>query len=73
MVSFEFFVFRGMFYRTLAAAPDKLGLKGTVTYTIMPEGDDEAKCRKWMTGLPASLSFSCQKSKNIDTFDDLCT
>ena len=35
-------VFRGMFYHTLAAAPDKLGLKGTVTYTIMPEGDDEA-------------------------------
>ena len=55
MVSFEFFVFRGMFYRTLAAAPDKLGLKDTVTYTIMPEGDDEAKCRKWMTGLHASL------------------
>ena len=41
----------------------KLGLKGTVTYTIMPEGDDEAKCKKWMTGLPASLSSSCQKSK----------
>ena len=37
-------------YHTLAAAPDKLGLKDTVTYTIMPEGDDEAKCRKWMTG-----------------------
>ena len=63
MVSFEFVVSRGMFYYTLAAAPDKLGLKDTVTYTIMPEGDDEAKCRKWMTGLPASLSSSCQKSK----------
>ena len=34
-----------------------------MTYTSMPEGDDEAKCRKWMTGLPASLSSSCQKSK----------
>ena len=68
MVSFEFFVFRGMFYHTRAAAPDKLGLKDTVTYTIMPEGDDEAKCRKWMTVLPASRSSSRVRNQNIDTF-----
>ena len=33
MVSFEFFVFRGMFYHTLAAAPDKLGLTTPPTNT----------------------------------------